>query len=82
MEDLYHLVLERNARETTPFVAVHEANATLLNQIDALQAKCEELERDLVIQQEKLESAGPSSGRGASAALKNETRLREKLEML
>jgi autophagy-related protein 16 len=54
----------------------------LRNQIDALQAKCEELERDLVIQQEKLESAGPSSGRGASAALKNETRLREKLEML
>lgn len=82
MEDLYQLVLERNARETTPFVAVHESNACLLNQIDALQTKCDELERDLVVQREKLGNAGPSNERGASAALKNETRLREKLEML
>jgi autophagy-related protein 16 len=84
MEDLYQLILERNARETTPFVAIHEANATLWNQIDALQAKCDELERELVVQQDKLENAGPSSsGRGAnSAALKNETRLRDKLEKL
>ena len=82
MEDLYHLVLERNARETTPFVAVHEANATLLNQIEALQTRCEELERDLVVQQERLDGTGSSGGRGASAALKNETRLREKLERL
>ena len=85
MEELYQLILERNARETTPFVAVHEAHGTLLNQIDALQAKCDELERDLVVEQEKVEisgSGGGGGGRGASAALKNETRLREKLEVL
>jgi len=84
MDVLHQLILERNARETTPFVAIHEANTTLLNQIDALQAKCENLERELVVQQEKLESAGgPVNGRGVqSAALKNEVRLREKLEKL
>ena len=91
MEVLYQLVQERNARETTPFIAIHEANATLLNQIDALQLKCDDLERELVVQQEKLESAGVDSGsnniggrsgNAQSAALKNEVRLREKLEKL
>lgn len=93
MEDLYQLVLERNTRETTPFVAIHEANATLLNQIDGLQAKCEELERELLVQRELCDAnvaatgAGLShDGRGGSvsqsAALRNETKLREKLEKL
>lgn len=77
-------MLERNARETTPFVAIHESNALLLIQIDALQARCEDLERDLVVQQEKLESVeqGGDGQRTQSAALKNETRLRDKLEKL
>lgn len=93
MQDLYQLVLERNYRETIPFVAVHEANATLLNQIDALQAKCDELERDLLVQRGIGNDAhgvgGGSSaleGRGGtmtrSSTLKNETRLHEKLEKL
>ena len=93
MEDLYQLVLERNTRETTPFVAIHEANATLLNQIDALQAKCDELEREFLVQRELFDTNGVHSGattahdgRGGtisqSAALRNETRLREKLEKL
>ena len=86
MEVLCQLVQERNARETAPFIAIHEANESLLNQIDALQSKCDDLERELVVQQEMLESAGgPASngrGNGQSAALKNEVRLREKLEKL
>jgi autophagy-related protein 16 len=85
MEELYHKVLERNTLETTPFVSVHAANATLLNQIDALQSNLESLEREIVAQQQQLEEAGPSNGKGFtsnSAALKNETRLREKLEKL
>jgi autophagy-related protein 16 len=84
MESLYQLVLERNDRETSPFVAIHESNALLLIQIDALQARCEDLERDLVVQQEKLESVeqGGDGQRTQSAALKNETRLRDKLEKL
>eukprot|EP00980_Cylindrotheca_fusiformis_P006697 scaffold1398_cov116-Cylindrotheca_fusiformis.AAC.14 len=87
MEDLYQLVLERNNRETNPFAPIHAANATLLNQIDALQAKCSDLERELVIQREKGQSNETiaTGGRGAvpqSVALKEETRLREKLEKL
>jgi autophagy-related protein 16 len=84
MEVLHQLVLERNARETTSFVEIHEASSTLLNQLDALQAKCDDLERELVVQQEKLESAGgPVNGaQSASIAIRNEVRLREKLEKL
>jgi autophagy-related protein 16 len=86
MDDLYQLVLERNNRETNPFLSIHVANATLLNQIDALQAKCAYLERELVIQTERLQNdSSASGGRGAvphSVALKEETRLREKLEKL
>ena len=54
MEELYQLILERNDKETNAFVSIHSANATLLNQIDALQAKCDDLERELVIQKERL----------------------------
>lgn len=91
MEELYQLVVERNHRETTPFLAIHEANATLLHQLDALQAKCEELERELLVQREfKVDNNNSDhhhhEGRGGtisqSAALRNETRLREKLEKL
>ena len=90
MEELYQLILERNDKETNAFVSIHSANATLLNQIDALQAKCDDLERELVIQKERLQSSSDNDAstggtRGAvpsSVALKNETRLREKLEKL
>ena len=72
MEVLYQLVQERNARETIPFLDVHESNARLMTQIDSLQSKCDSLERELVIQQEKLESLNsPANVRGGqSAALK------------
>jgi autophagy-related protein 16 len=85
MNELYQQVLERNARETNPFLSIHQANASLLIQIDTLQSKCEGLERDIVAQQQLLEEAGPNNGKisvSQSAALKNETRLRDKLEKL
>jgi autophagy-related protein 16 len=74
MKNLHQLLLERNATETDPFVAVHAANAALYVQLDALQLKCELLERE----QHVLDSNNNSS----SAALRNETRLRDKLERL
>ena len=80
LETLHQLLLERNTLETLPFLAVHEANAILLNQVDALQLKCEALER----QNSALDSrvAGSGGHNGDSAALRNETRLREKVEKL
>lgn len=86
MDVLYLKVLERNTRETKPFVLIHEAHATLLNQCDALKSRCDLLEREVVAQQQQLEEFGPSNGSKAStsssAALKNETRLRDKLEKI
>jgi len=95
---LYELLLERNNRETKPFVSIHEAYATLLNQVDALQSKCEAAEREISsLQQQNEEAAAnsaPSSSKSllgggskassaaATAALKNEARLRDKLEKL
>ena len=82
---LYSQILERNARETNPFVSIHEAHSTLLNQYDSLQIFCSELEREVVAKQQQLDEVGPSNGRSsvsASTALKNETRLRDKLEKL
>ena len=88
MLGIYEQLLERNARETLPFVSVHEANATLLNQIDALQSKCDGYEREVsILQQQVDDNAGSShnGGKGnsaATAALKNEARFRDKLEKL
>jgi chromosome segregation ATPase len=89
MDVLYLKVLERNARETKPFVLIHEAHATLLNQFDVLKSRCDLLEREVVAQQQQLEELGPShygssskASTSSSAALKNETRLRDKLEKI
>ena len=90
MLGIYQQLQERNARETLPFVAVHEANATLLNQVDALQNKCDDYEREVsVLQQQVDDNVGDShngnGGKGnaaATAALKNEARFRDKLEKL
>lgn len=88
MADIYQLLLERNARETDPFVSIHEANATLLNQVDALRNKCDAAEREISTLRQQLSeasssSAGPkSNAAAATAALKSEARLRDKLEKL
>lgn len=52
---LYQLLQERNARETFPFVAIHNSNASLVKDADAWQRKCEELECDIGSKQESLE---------------------------
>ena len=82
LSEIHQKILDRNFRETTPFLSVHEANATLLNQIDALQLKCESLERENSNQQQQLDEGSPGGKGSANAALKNETRLRDKLEKL
>lgn len=51
---LYSLVQERNARETIPFVAIHDSNCTLSKEVDSWRNKCEDLEREIVIYQEAL----------------------------
>jgi autophagy-related protein 16-1 len=86
MNEIYQLLLERNARETAPFVSIHQANATLLNQVDSLQQKCQLVERQVARLTEQLQENTTSNKGGSSAvttaALKNERRLREKLEKL
>jgi hypothetical protein len=54
---LFDLIQERNARETLPFIEIHASNADLWRQVDAWQQKCEDLERQAVVQQEALEGA-------------------------
>lgn len=75
LNNLHRLIIERNAGETDQFLHIHQANSTLLNQVDALQKKCEALEREKVLVSEL-------NNNGSSAALRNETRLRDKLEKL
>jgi autophagy-related protein 16 len=85
MEEIHRLILKRNAVETSPFLLVHAANATLLNQVDALQTKCDSLERECAEQKQQLEEgsvSGSGNNRAAAAALKSEARLREKVEKL
>lgn len=81
LQELHQLILERNAVETDPFVMVHEANSTLLKRVDGLQNKCDALQRENAALDH--EAAGSSNGGTATgAALRNETRLRDKLENL
>jgi len=67
---LYELVRERNARETLPFVAIHDSNTTLLEEADSWQEKCELLERQVVTQQESLERIAAAAG---NSIFNNET---------
>ena len=55
MTDLIRLILDRNARETIPFVAIHDSNTILSKEVDAWHSKCEDLEREIVVHQEALE---------------------------
>ena len=52
MEDIYNLILERNRRETLPFLSIHSSNAYLQNHVDTLQARCESLEHQYLEQQQ------------------------------
>jgi len=82
ISEIHEKILARNAKETIPFVAVHEANAMLLNQIDALRFKCENMERENSSQKVVLDEMTPGGKGSTNAALKNEARLREKVEKL
>lgn len=93
MNEIFHLIQERNARETDPFVSIHEANAALLNLTDALEFRCSTAEKEVATLRQQLQDAAlvkGGNGKGSSAvnnaaltaALKNETRLRDKLEKL
>lgn len=96
MQDIYQMILERNERETSPFVAVHESYSNLRLQMDSLQKKYEAAESEMASLRQQLEdstspgsdghggiSSGTSSSTAATAAaIKNETRLRDKLEKI
>lgn len=90
-ELLYEKLLERNTRETIPFRSIHESNARLWQQIDGLQNKLEFSEREISKLHQTIDEqmsisgskgGGKSSVGAAAASLKNETRLRDKLEKL
>lgn len=93
MNEIYQLLSKRNALETSPFVSVYESNHTLLNQLGSLEQKYSVAEREVARLQQELQdvitspNTAPNSGNSkmsaaASAALKNETRLRDKLEKI
>jgi hypothetical protein len=86
MEDLYRQLVHRNARETTPFIAIHESNASLLHQVDSLQEKWNHAEREVnSLRQQLRDNSNPATGNtnvAVAAALQNEKRIRDKLEKL
>lgn len=87
MEEITRLLQERNSRETEPFVSIHEAYSSLLNQVDALVLQNREAERQVSILRHQLQDSETSGGNGTTssatkAALKSEARLREKMEKL
>ena len=97
MDIIYEKLLERNARETIPFLSIYESYTSLLNLTDNLQSKCSAAERELENLRQQLHDGesspltGSVKGTSSSAlnsstaiqsAMKNETRLREKLESL
>jgi len=88
MNEMYQLIQARNARETDPFVSIHQANASLLNLTDALEVRCSVAEREVATLRQQLQDAALVKGgkvtnhAALTAALKNETRLRDKLEQL
>lgn len=49
MDDIYGAIIERNARETLPFVSLVNSNRYLETHVDVLQARCESLERQYLV---------------------------------
>ena len=54
MEDVYNLIQQRNSYETLPFLPIHASNFSLANLADALQARCESLEKQYYLEQQQL----------------------------
>ena len=91
METLLALVHERNLRETLPFVDIHADNDRLRHQVEVLQTKCDDLQRQLVLAKESEEhgNSGEENAlqsshqhRSESAALRNERKLKEQVERM
>jgi autophagy-related protein 16 len=84
LNHLRSLIIDRNQRETLPFVSIHQANAQLLNQLDALQSKYDAADREISSLRHQIQQVpiSKASAAAASASLKNEARLRDKLEQL
>ena len=85
LESILGLIQERNLRETSPFIAIHDRCNLLEQQVEAGHRKCEDLERQISFQPyASSSSAGLPSGPSTteSAALRNERRMREMLERL
>ena len=88
MDLIYQQILERNERETTPFVSIYDSYSSLLSLTDTLQAKCFAAEGEAESLRRQLHDVGVKSG-GSSlstsvvkSAMKNETKLRDRLEVL
>lgn len=90
MDEIFQLIQDRNAWETDPFISIYETNASLLNLTDALEVRCIVAEREVANLRQQLQEAALVKGGTKSAvnnvaltaAMKNETRLRDKLETL
>lgn len=89
MEEIYHLIQQRNAKETVPFLQIHAAHTYLRNLVDTLQIRCESLERQyleqqqLVVDQAQLiQKNAASSSNAKPLSSKYENRLREKIAKL
>ncbi|KAL7439154.1 hypothetical protein ACHAXM_006554 [Skeletonema potamos] len=54
MEDVYNLIQQRNSYETFPFLPIHASNFSLSNLADALQTRCEALEKQYYLEQQQL----------------------------
>lgn len=83
---LYGRILERNARETEPFSAVHESNRALRSTVDGLTAALEgeRRERSRLSDRysENLGGGGAPGGGGGKGPSRTEGRQREKIERL
>ena len=90
MDEIFQLIQDRNAWETDPFISIYETNASLLNLTDALEVRCIVAEREVANLRQQLQEAALVKGGtkntvnniALTAAMKNETRLRDKLETL
>jgi Autophagy protein 16 (ATG16)/WD domain, G-beta repeat len=87
MDLIYQQLLERNERETRPFVSICDSYTSLLSLTDTLQSKCAAAETEVEnlrrqIQDGKGGSSSTLTTSAMKSAMKNETRLRDKLELL
>jgi WD40 repeat protein len=97
MEELFVKLQERRRRETLPFIPIFESYSALLKLSDDLQRRLQEADQEILLlrhkddeRQSENNNAGKSTPSSVSTAqnktlttaLRNETRLREKLEHL